>query len=236
MSAEAVNGRILIVDDEAPIRKFLSISLGASGYEVIEAACGRDALAAIALQQPDLVILDLGLPDIDGQQVIVDLRRWSRIPILVLSVRDGEDEKVKALDAGANDYVTKPFGINELLARVRALYRILRLESGASDEPGASFGGLRLDYVARRAELDGEPLHLTRKEYDLLRLFARNAGKVLTHRFLLRELWGQAQAEASQTQALRVHVNNLRHKLGDDPAAPTFIVTEPGVGYRFIAT
>jgi two-component system KDP operon response regulator KdpE len=234
MSSQPANGKVLIVDDEAPIRKFLSISLGASGYAVIEAASGSDALAEAALRQPDLIVLDLGLPDIDGQEVIRRLREWSAIPILVLSVRDDESEKVSALDGGANDYVTKPFGINELLARLRALRRIARLGEAGGGEANASFGPLAIDYVERRVALDGVDVHLTRKEYELLRLMTRNAGKVLTHRYLLREVWGPAQAEGDQAQVLRVHMGNLRAKLGDDPAAPAFILTEPGVGYRFI--
>lgn len=234
MSDRPANGRVLIVDDEAPIRKFLNISLAASGYDVTEATCGSEALSTAAFRNPDLVILDLGLPDMDGQEVIVKLREWSAVPILVLSVRDDEKDKVAALDGGANDYVTKPFGINELLARLRALHRIHRSESGRGDEASASCGPLSIDYVTRQVDLGGQRVHLTRKEYDLLRLLIRNAGKVLTHRYLLREVWGPAQAEGDQAQVLRVHIANLRHKLGDDPAAPAFILTEPGIGYRFI--
>jgi two-component system, OmpR family, KDP operon response regulator KdpE len=234
MTSRPVSGKILIVDDEAPIRKFLSISLSASGYDVVEAASGKSALEAVALNQPDLVILDLGLPDVNGQEVIGKLREWTRIPILVLSVRDDEAGKVRALDGGANDYVTKPFGIAELLARVRALTRLHKLESGQADPSTFSAGKLKIDYAARTVELAGEPVRLTRKEYDLLRLLTRNAGKVLTRNFLLREVWGPAQADSDQAQYLRVHIGNLRHKLKDDWARPAFIHTEPGVGYRFV--
>lgn len=233
MNAKPLSGKILIVDDEAPIRKFLSISLGASGYEVLEAGSGKEALETAAFKQPDLIVLDLGLPDMDGQDVIKKFREWTKIPILVLSVRADEKEKVLALDNGANDYVTKPFGIAELMARLRALTRIHNLESGQTNESVFTQGKLKIDYASRTVELDGESLKLTRKEYDLLRLLTRNAGKVLTHDFLLREVWGAAQTD--QAQYLRVHIGNLRQKLRDDPASPSFILTEPGVGYRFIS-
>ena len=236
MSEKPLNGKVLIVDDEAPIRKFLSISLTASGYEVLEAGSGKEALETAALKQPDLIILDLGLPDMDGQDVIVKLREWTAIPILVLSVRSDEKEKVMALDRGANDYVTKPFGIAELMARLRALTRIQRMESGQTSEATYTQGALILDYAARTVTLAGEAVKLTRKEYELLRLLTRNAGKVLTHDYLLREVWGPAQADSDQSQYLRVHIGNLRQKLHDDPAAPSFILTEPGVGYRFISS
>ena len=234
MTDKPFSGKILIVDDEPAIRKFLSISLGASGYEVLEAVSGKEALEKAAFTHPDLIILDLGLPDIDGQDVIKKFREWTNIPILVLSVREDEKGKVMALDNGANDYVTKPFGIDELMARLRALTRIYRRENNKLDETGFKQGKLAIDYVARTVALNGKPVRLTRKEYDLLRLLTRNAGKVLTHHFLLREVWGPAQADADQAQYLRVHIGHLRQKLGDDPADPSFILTEPGVGYRFI--
>ena len=232
MNKEPLTGKILIVDDEAPIRKFLSISLEAHGYMVLEAENGKQALEVSALKKPDMIILDLGLPDMDGKSVIHALRQWTVVPILVLSVRANEQEKVAALDGGANDYVTKPFGLPELMARLRALTRIQRIESGQADEAAFVQGDLKIDYVSRTVELDNQTLKLTRKEYELLRLLTRNAGKVLTHDFLLREIWGPAQAD--QAQYLRVHIGNLRQKLRDDPARPVFILTEPGVGYRFI--
>lgn len=232
MDNTPLTGKILIVDDEAPIRKFLSISLGAHGYTLLEAESGKQAIEMAALKKPDMIVLDLGLPDMDGKDVIRKVREWSKIPILVLSVRSDEEEKVEALDAGANDYVTKPFGIAELMARLRAITRIHSLETGQTEEAIFIQGSLKVDYASRVVELDGESLKLTRKEYELLRLLTRNAGKVLTHDFLLREVWGPAQAD--QAQYLRVHIGNLRQKLNDDPAGPSFILTEPGVGYRFI--
>lgn len=232
MTHKPLNGKILIVDDEAPIRKFLTISLDASGYTTLEAANAKEAISLCALKNPDLVILDLGLPDMDGQSVIKNLREWTQIPILVLSVRADEKDKVEALDSGANDYVTKPFGIAEVLARVRALIRIYGLEKGGIAETVFESEALRIDYVARTVTLAGEPIKLTRKEYDILALLTRNAGKVLTHDYILREIWGPAQAD--QAQYLRVHIGHLRQKLNDDPAQPRFIMTEPGVGYRFV--
>lgn len=201
MNAKPLSGKILIVDDEAPIRKFLSISLGASGYEVLEAGSGKEALETAAFKQPDLIILDLGLPDMDGQDVIKKFREWTKIPILVLSVRADEKEKVMALDNGANDYVTKPFGIAELMARLRALTRIHNLESGQTSEAVFTQGKLKIDYASRTVELGGEPVRLTRKEYDLLRLLTRNAGKVLTHDFLLREVWDRRRPTRPSTCA-----------------------------------
>ncbi len=226
---EATRQRILVVDDESQIRKFLRISLVAHGFAVIEAARGEDAIRKLAEEAPDLLVLDLGLPDIDGQEVIRRVREWSGVPILVLSVRDDESEKVLALEKGANDYVTKPFGIAELVARVRVL---LRGRDAAAEEAVYDRAGLRLDYAARRATVDDVEVRLTRKEFDLLRLLARNVGKVLTHDVLLREVWGERHA--AETHYLRVHIGHLRQKLADDPGSPRFIATEPGVGYRLI--
>ena len=234
MGNQLQTGKILIVDDEAPIRKFLSISLSAHGYGVVEAENGNRALEVAAVQKPDIIVLDLGLPDMDGKEVIRKLREWTTIPILVLSVRTDEQEKVEALDKGANDYVTKPFGIAELLARLRALTRIHKMETGQINEAVFTQGPLKIDYAARTVELDGQSVKLTQKEYDLLRILTRNAGKVLTHDFLLRQVWGPAQT--NQAQHLRVHMGNLRQKLNDDPANPSFILTEPRVGYRFRST
>lgn len=223
---------ILVVDDEPQIRKFLRISLTAHGYRVLDAARGEDAVRKCADENPDIVILDLGLPDIGGQQVIRRIREWSRTPILVLSVRAGETEKVAALEAGANDYVTKPFGIAELIARVRVLLRD-RARDGADEPASYAGGGLEVDYAARQVRVDRAEVHLSRKEFDLLRLLTRHAGTVLTHEHLLRDVWGETSA--AETHYLRVHIGRLRHKLGDDPNAPRFIWTEPGVGYRLIA-
>lgn len=221
--------RILVVDDEAQIRKFLRISLLANGYGVVEASRGEDALQKLADDAIDLVILDLGLPTIDGQTVIRRIREWSNVPILVLSVRSDEVDKVEALDHGANDYVTKPFGIAELIARLRVL---LRNRNTGPDPATYDAGGLQVDFALRRVTVDGEEVHLTRKEYDLLRMLCRETGKVLTHETLLRATWGDAHA--AETHYLRVHIGRLRQKLGDDPASPRFITTEPGVGYRLI--
>ncbi|MBN2752772.1 MAG: response regulator transcription factor [Rhodospirillaceae bacterium] len=226
---ESVRQHILVVDDESQIRKFLRISLFAHGYAVIEASRGEDAIRKLAEEKPDLVVLDLGLPDMDGQMVIRRIREWSSVPILVLSVRADETDKVEALEHGANDYVSKPFGIAELVARVRVLLRG-RDAASASGEAGYARGGLVVDYAARRVEVDDKEVRLTRKEFDLLRLLTRSVGKVLTHDVLLREVWGAAHV--TETHYLRVHIGHLRQKLGDDPNAPRFISTEPGVGYR----
>lgn len=226
-------GRILVVDDEAQIRKFLRISLNAHGYDVSEAPRGEAAIAQCAHQDPDLIVLDLGLPDVDGVEVIRRIREWSRVPILVLSVRADEVEKVQALENGANDYVTKPFGIAELIARVRVLLRDRRRAESAEDMIEYEGGGLTVNFASRRVHVDGREIILTRKEFAVLRLLTHHAGTVLTHDCLLREVWGAAHAK--ETQYLRVHVGRLRQKLADDPNAPRFIWTEPGVGYRLIA-
>lgn len=220
---------ILVIDDEAQIRKFLRISLAAQGYRVLEAATAQAGLAEAALGQPDLIVLDLGLPDRDGQQVLCELREWTQVPVLVLSVRASEEQKVRALDAGANDYVTKPFGVQEFLARVRGLLRQGRhqpVEQASQVEVGA----LCLDLAARRVTLAGEPLALTRKEYAVLAQLARHPGRVITQRQLLVDIWGPSHADDSHY--LRIVVGHLRQKLGDDPAAPRYITTETGVGYR----
>ena len=227
MSAHPV--KILVVEDEAQIRKFLKISFQAHGYTVLEARLGEDGLALCVEEQPDLVILDLGLPDIDGQDVLARLREWSEVPVIVLSVRSSETEKVQALDLGANDYVTKPFGINELMARIRA---VLRGNVGGDSAPTVfDSGGLRVDFAQRQVSVDNEPVHLSKKEYELLRLLVSHPAQVLTHQQILREVWGEAQQ--TETHYLRVLVGQLRQKLGDEPTQPRFIVTVQGVGYRF---
>lgn len=219
---------ILVIDDEAQIRKFLRISLNAQGYKVLEAGNGTEGLAQAALGKPDLLVLDLGLPDMDGQQVLRELREWSAVPVLVLSVRASEGEKVLALDGGANDYVSKPFGIQEFLARVRVLLR--QAGNGEPQEAVVSSGGLKVDFAYRRVTLDGTEVSLTRKEYAVLAQLARHLGRVVTQQQLLKDIWGPSHVEDSHY--LRVVVGHLRQKLGDDPAAPRFIVTEAGVGYR----
>lgn len=221
--------RILLVDDEAQIRKFLRIALEAHGLAVSEAANGAEGIARCAAEQPDLVILDLGLPDQDGRTVIERIREWSAVPILILSVRQAESEKVAALDAGANDYVVKPFGMAELLARVRAL---LRSSTGGDSAAEITVGDLTIDFARHEVRLAGAAVRLTPREFDLLGLLARHAGRIVTHGHLLREIWGKAHED--DTQYLRVFVSQLRHKLGDDPADPKYILNEPGVGYRMI--
>jgi len=222
---------VLIIDDEPQIRKFLRISLASQGYRVLESTDGRDGLARAALEQPDLVVLDLGLPDMDGQDVLGELRSWTRVPVIVLSVRSSEAEKVRALDAGANDYVTKPFGIQEFLARVRAL---LRLPQSTTNSPGQVLcGALCIDLAFRRVSLGERVVSLTKKEYAVLAELARHAGRVVTQQHLLKIVWGPSHA--GDSHYLRVVIGHLRQKLGDDPAAPRFIVTEAGVGYRLIS-
>ncbi|AZN72922.1 DNA-binding response regulator [Georhizobium profundi] len=223
-------GRILLIEDDPGIRKFLRVALEAQGFTLDEEASGKSGIAKAATSQPDLVVLDLGLPDMDGKAVIARIREWSKVPILILSVRQSEDEKVAALDAGANDYVVKPFGIAEMLARVRALLR--SAPGGATPETEILRRDLRIDLARHEVALAGEPVKLTRKEFDLLALLARNPGRIVTHRQLLADIWGPAHEH--DLQYLRVFIGRLRAKLGDDPAAPRFILNEPGVGYRFL--
>ena len=222
--------RILIVDDERPIRRFLTTLLGGQ-YTVFEAASGEEAIHTAATEHPDVIILDLGLPDIDGVEVTRRLREWTSIPIVIISVREQEVEKIAALDAGADDYLTKPFGAGELMARLRVAMR--RSIQDAS-EPVFQTGGLVLDLTLRTVTLDGQPVTLTPTEYDLLRIFTKHAGKVLTHHQLLRTVWGTGYE--SETHILQVNISNLRRKIETDPSRPAYIVTEPGVGYRLKIT
>lgn len=222
--------RILVIDDEAQIRRFLDIGLRAEGYEVLQGATAAEGLALAATQSPDLVILDIGLPDREGHDVLAELRQWSQIPVLMLSVRDAESEKVRALDHGANDYVTKPFGIQELMARLRAL---LRNRPGEPElPPRYDDGHLAVDMARREVHLDGVLLSLTRKEYAVLALLLRHSGRVVTQQQVLREVWGATHVQ--DTHYLRIVLGKLRQKLGDDPVAPRWLKTEPGVGYRFL--
>jgi len=220
--------RILVVDDEPQILRALQTSLRGAGYEVDTASTGEQALTAAAVRPPDAVILDLVLPDMSGTEVSKELRTWTTVPVIVLSVVGDEHQKVAALDAGADDYVTKPFGVDELLARLRAALR----RADPSPEPVLSIGELRVDLEAREVTFDGKPVQLTPNEYGLLTLLARNEGKLLTHQAILREVWGRAYADESHY--LHVYVSQLRRKLEPDPARPRYILTEPGVGYRLV--
>jgi two-component system KDP operon response regulator KdpE len=218
---------ILVVDDEKAIRHFLNTALSAQQYVVHEARTGQEALAAVAANPPDVMILDLGLPDLDGTEVVRQLRVWTQLPIIILSVREHERDKIAALDAGADDYLTKPFGVGELSARLRAA---LRHASQAAGEPRFQTGQLLVDFARRVVQIDGQEVQLTPTEYGLLGELAAHAGKVLTHRHLLHTVWG---AEYSgETHLLRVNISNLRRKIEPDSTRPRYVLTEPGVGYR----
>ena len=225
----ATTTTILVIDDEVQIRRLLRVTLEASGYRVFEAATGQEGLVEAASRLPDAVLLDLGLPDMEGLEVVKRLREWSHVPIIVLSVRDREEDKVMALDFGADDYLTKPFGTPELLARVR-----VALRHAAPTEKRTVFkaGYLEVDFVTRTVKVAGREVKLTATEYALLRLLVEHAGKVLTHKHILREVWGPNCTE--QTHYLRVYMAHLRTKLETDPAKPSLFITEPGVGYRLI--
>ena len=220
---------ILVIEDEAAMRRFLRVSLESSGYRWIEASSAREGLAQAASRNPDLVLLDLGLPDQDGIEVTAHLREWAKMPIIVISARGQEEDKVRALDAGADDYLTMPFGVNELLARIRVALRHAHGASGPSS-PVVEIGGLKLDLDRREVFVDGKEVHLTPIEYKLLVLLAKHAGKVLTHRQILKEVWGPNQSE--HTHYVRVHMAELRKKIEGNPARPVYLATEPGVGYR----
>jgi two-component system KDP operon response regulator KdpE len=224
--------RVLVVDDERQILRFLRPALDAAGYDVVEAETGADALRMATTSAPDIVILDLGLPDMDGKEVVSRLRAWSTIPIIILSARDRESEKIAALDIGADDYIEKPFGIGELTARMRAALRHSLGKEAVRERIATD--GLTIDFVHRLVERDGQPIRLTPKEYDLLALLAKQAGKVVTHKTLLTSVWGPAHAE--DLHYLRVFIGQLRAKIERDPATPRIIGTEPGVGYRFVET
>jgi two-component system, OmpR family, KDP operon response regulator KdpE len=224
------NGRVLIVDDEPQIRRFLKPALTAAGYEVLTAETGMEALRLLASDAPDVVVLDLGLPDMDGKDVLREARAFSRAPIIILSARDREAEKIMALDAGANDYVEKPFNIGELMARLRVA---MRHAVGAGDAAIVRCGPVVIDLTKRLVTKNGEPVRLTPKEYDLLAVLSRQAGRVVTHRQILRAVWGPAHQQ--DTQYLRVFVGQLRGKIEEDSSAPKLVQTEPGIGYRLIA-
>jgi two-component system, OmpR family, KDP operon response regulator KdpE len=238
MSAEAAEPEkgspaptVVLIEDEPQIRRFLRATLGTQGYRLFEATSGADGLVDAASRQPDVIILDLGLPDMDGLEVIRRLREWTHTPIIVLSARGQERDKVAALDAGADDYVSKPFAAGELMARLRVALR--HAAAGESGEPTFTVGTLRVDQVKRQVQVNGKEIHLTPIEYRLLTVLVRHAGRVLSQRQLLKEVWGPNQVE--QAHYLRVYMAQLRRKLEADPARPRYLLTEPGVGYRLAA-
>jgi two-component system KDP operon response regulator KdpE len=220
---------ILIIDDEVQIRRLLEITLNLNGYKVSEASSAREGVASAATQNPSLILLDLGLPDEDGLSVLKKLREWYKNPIIILSVRNSEEDLIKALDNGANDYLTKPFRTGELLARIRTALRLS--QSFEKADPQLSFGTVTIDLSGHTAKKNGILLKLTSTEFSLLAILAKNAGRVLTHQYLLKEVWGYGYL--NQTQDLRVFIAQLRKKIEDDPARPLLIITEPGIGYRF---
>ncbi len=221
---------VLVIEDEAQIRRFLRATLTANGYQLLEATTAQEGLMQAATRQPEIVILDLGLPDLDGLEVTRRLREWTTVPIIVLSARGQESDKVTALDAGADDYLTKPFSVGELLARLRVALRHAARTSQEPGEPTFAVGDLRVDLARRQVYITEQQVHLTPIEYKLLTTLVRYAGRVVTHRQLLQEGWGPGHTEASHY--LRVYMGQLRHKLEADPARPRYLVTEPGVGYR----
>jgi two-component system KDP operon response regulator KdpE len=220
----------LVIDDEPQMQRLLTITLEANGYRIMVAGTGKEGLEAAAQRRHDIILLDLGLPDINGLLVLKQLREWTQTPVVILTVLDEEGDKVEALDGGADDYVTKPFNTGELLARLRAALR--RADKGRIEEPAFRAGSLAVDFVGRRVTRNGEPVKLTATEYALLRLFVQHAGKVLTHRHILREIWGPEHEH--NTQYLRVYMTRLREKLEPEPSESPLFITEPGVGYRFV--
>ncbi len=225
---------ILLIEDEPQMRRFLRVTLQSHGYRLIEASTGQEGLMQATTRNPDVVLLDLGLPDMDGLEVTKQLREWSEVPIIVISARGQEEDKIKALDAGADDYLTKPFGAGELLARIRVALRHKTLLHSAQNEPVFVLDGLRVDLAARQVFLNEKEIHLTPIEYRLLTVLIKNAGKVVTHTHLLKEVWGPVYG--GQTQYLRVYMTQLRRKLESNPARPKFLINEPGVGYRLKIT
>ena len=221
--------RVLVVDDEPQIRKLLRVALEAYGYTLAEAASGREGVRQAAMFKADLAIVDLGLPDIDGKAVIRQIRDWSAMPIIILTAREQEQEKIEALDAGADDYVTKPFSMGELMARMRVC---LRRTTSNESEPVLVCGGLTVDLLQRRVNVDGREVKLTPTEYEIMKLMIQHAGRVLTHKQLLKAVWGSACSE--DTHYIRIYMGQLRRKIEKDPAQPRYIITESGVGYRLM--
>ncbi|MFN8392377.1 MAG: response regulator [Bdellovibrionota bacterium] len=228
--SEQIPITVVVIDDEEPIRRFLRAALVSSSFKVIEAGSGEEGIRQIATSQPDVVLLDLGLPDIDGMEVIRRVREWSKIPVIILSARGREDDKVAALELGADDYLTKPFGIRELMARLRVALR-RTIHDGAGEEAVFRSGTLEVDFAKRQVRMKGEVIHLTPIEYKLLVALVRHAGRVITHRQLLLEVWGPTNVH--DNQYLRQYMGHLRHKLEEVPAQPKLLLTEAGVGYRF---
>jgi two-component system, OmpR family, KDP operon response regulator KdpE len=223
-------GLILLIEDEPQMRRFLRVTLKSHGYRLLEASGGVEGLREASTRSPDVVLLDLGLPDLDGLEVVNRLRDWSQVPVIVLSAREQEQDKIRALDAGADDYLTKPFGAGELLARIRVALRHQSGQLGEKGEPVIVLDNLRIDLASRRVFLNEAEVHLTPIEFRLLAVLVKNAGKVVTHSHLLKEVWGPPHM--NQTQYVRVYMAQLRHKLEADPTRPRFFLNEPGVGYR----
>lgn len=221
---------ILVVEDEPQMARFLRASLTAHGYRLVEAATGAEGLAQATARLPDVILLDLGLPDIDGLEVTTTLRAWTQVPIIVISARGQDEDKVRALDAGADDYLTKPFSVAELLARIRVALRHVAISAAGGGDPVFTLDDLRVDFASRQVFVAEREVHLTPTEYKLLGIMIQHAGKVVTHRQLLKEVWGPKYVE--HTQYLRVYMGQLRHKLEPDPTRPRYLVNEPGVGYR----
>jgi two-component system KDP operon response regulator KdpE len=224
------NPTVLVVEDDSQIRQFLKVGLESNGFAYLDALQGKEGLAEVATRNPDLVILDLGLPDMDGLDFLKNLREWSKVPVIVLTARGNEQDKISALDHGADDYLTKPFGVGELLARIRVALRHAAQSESGEDLPIFETGALRIDFVKRLVFVNDREVHLTPTEYKILILLAHHAGKVLTQRQILTDVWGAAYAERGDY--LRVHMHQLRHKLEATPARPKWLINEPGVGYR----
>lgn len=222
-----MGAKILVIDDELEIRRLLKVGLTAHGYEFLEATNGQDGIYQAAVARPDMVLLDMGLPDLDGLSVVKQIREWSQIPIIILSVRGQDNDKVNALDLGADDYLTKPFSMSELMARIRVA---MRHQGNLKDEPTIQIGELWIDLARRQVKVQGIEIHLTPTEYDLLKILISNAGKVVTHRYLLTNIWGSDGQEYAQY--LRIYISQVRKKIEKDPNQPKYILTEPGVGYR----
>ena len=224
---------ILVIEDDPPIRKFLRVTLASQGFQMVESETGKDGLLQAATRAPELVILDLGLPDMDGVELVKQLRDWSTVPVIIVSARGKEQDKIVALDAGADDYLTKPFGAGELLARVRVALRHAATMKADGGDPVFNLGDVCVDLLHRRVTVAGKDVHLTPNEFKLMAVLVKHAGMVLTHRQLLKEVWGPGSG--NETHYLRVYMNQLRQKLEADPTRPKYLLTEPGVGYRLLA-